>query len=134
LHRSETSPGEFPRRTGARPIRSRAPPRKAARSPGETPRPLDSTLNPSESSTQLALVWEPNHRPQGLASLHRREGLLGLVELDRPGDHRVELEPAVSIPLGEHREVARGQAVAVPGHPERAAQVEELLERQVDGW
>ena len=53
-------------------------------------------------------------------------------ERDLLGDERVEVEPALLVELDQHREVAAGQAVAVPAGLQRAAAAEDVDQRQVD--
>src|SRR4029079_1468386 len=53
---------------------------------------------------------------------------------DRPHDDLVEVQLALLIPGSQQREVARRQAVAVPGDAEVAAEVEEALELERQRW
>src|SRR5688500_1329660 len=82
-------------------------------------------------SSNIVLL-EHDHRPQRLAALHRGKGVLGLVEADRARDDLVEVELALLVPLRQHWEVTRRQTVAIPGDPEAAAEIEELLQRQLE--
>ena len=50
----------------------------------------------------------------------------------RLADERVERQPALQEQVDEHREVPRGQAVAVPGRLQRAAAAEHVDERQLE--
>ncbi len=52
-------------------------------------------------------------------------------ERDLLGDERVEVEPALLVEVDEHREVAGGQAVAVPAGLQRATAAEDVDERDV---
>src|SRR4051795_243709 len=75
---------------------------------------------------------EDDHRPQHLAAVHLLEGLLDVLEGDGLGDELVEREAALQVQVDEHREVAGGQAVAVPGGLDRPAPAEDLDRRQLD--
>ena len=48
------------------------------------------------------------------AAVHLGERLFDVVEADRLGDERVEVEAPLAVEVDEHREVPRGKAVAVP--------------------
>src|SRR6266508_2309954 len=75
---------------------------------------------------------QDHHRAEDLAPAHLGEGLLDLVQRDRLGDEAVEVVAAAQVQVGEDREVAGGQAVAVPRRLERAAAAEEVEHTQVD--
>src|SRR5689334_9278340 len=75
---------------------------------------------------------EDDHRPQHVAAVHLLEGLLDVLERDGLADERVEREAALQVEVDQHREVAAGQAVAVPAGPDRAAAAEDLDGRQGD--
>ena len=87
----------------------------------------------SSRNTQPESRLKDNHRPQRLAPFHGGESFFHFVQADGAGDHLVELELALAIPIGEQREVARGEAVAIPGDAEMAAQIKELLQGQIEG-
>ena len=63
--------------------------------------------------------------------VHLVEGGLDVADADLLGHERVEVEPALLVEVDEHREVARGQAVAVPGRLQRPAATEDVDERDV---
>ena len=73
-------------------------------------------------------------RAQHAAGVHLVERLLDVVERDLLGDERVQVEPALPVELGQHREVAVGQAVAVPAGLERAAAAEDVEQRQLGSF
>src|SRR5215212_6251306 len=75
---------------------------------------------------------EDHHRPQHLAAVHLVEGLLDAVDADGLGHEVVEREAALQVEVDQHREVAAGQAVAVPGRLDRPAAAEDLDQRQLD--
>src|SRR5215210_8178588 len=75
---------------------------------------------------------EHHDRAQDLAAMHLEEGLLDVLEPDRLGDEAVERQPALQVQVDEHREVAAGQAVAVPRRLQRTAAAEEVHQRHVD--
>ena len=62
----------------------------------------------------------------------RGEGGLDPVDADGLADEAVEVEPPVQVEVDEHREVAGGEAVAVPARLQRATPPEELDHGQVD--
>ena len=63
--------------------------------------------------------------------MHLLERRLDVTETDLLGDERVEVEPALLVERDQHREVARGQAVAVPRRLQRAAAAEDVDQRDV---
>ena len=85
---------------------------------------------PSVWTSSIAIRTH-HDRAQHLAALHLVEGLLDAVERDRLGHEAVEVEPALQVQVDQHREVAAGQAVAVPAGLERAATAEELDHRDL---
>jgi hypothetical protein len=62
--------------------------------------------------------------------VHLLEGCLDLVELDLLGDECVEVEATLLVKVDQHREVAAGQAVAVPARLQCSAPGEDVDERQ----
>ena len=58
---------------------------------------------------------EYHHGAEDLAALHLVEGVLYVADGDGLGHETVEVEAALQVQFDEHREVAGGQAVAVPG-------------------
>src|SRR3954453_4515851 len=83
---------------------------------------------PSSSPRSL----EDDHAAQHVAVVNLLERGLGVVQPDRLGDERVEVEAALHVQVDKHREVPGGQAVAVPGGLDRAAAAEDLDQRQLD--
>src|SRR4051794_37345610 len=83
---------------------------------------------PSSSPRSL----EDDHAAQHVAVVHLLERGLDVVQPDRLGDERVEVEAALQVQVDQHREVPGGQAVAVPGGLDRAAAAEDLDQRQLD--
>src|SRR5688500_11036280 len=83
------------------------------------------------SSRARSLVHH-HDRAQHLALAEVVEGLLDVVQADGLGDELVEREAALQVEVDEHREVAAGQAVAVPGGLDRAAPAEDLDGRELD--
>src|SRR5687767_11488269 len=75
---------------------------------------------------------EHHHAAEDLALVHLLERRLDVVQADRLGDEGIEVEPALQVQVDEHREVAGGQAVAVPGRLQRPAPAEHLDQRQLD--
>ena len=61
------------------------------------------------------------------------EGLLHIVEPYGFRHEPVEIEAALQVQVDEHREIAGGQAVAVPTALQRTTTAEHLYERQLDG-
>ena len=59
------------------------------------------------------------------------ERRLDVAEADLLGDERVEVEPPLLVEVDEHREVARGQAVAVPAGLEGPSAAEDVDQRDV---
>src|SRR5258705_6717992 len=74
---------------------------------------------------------QDHHRAEYVAEAHSLEGGLHLVQLDLLGDERVEVERALPVEVDQHRKVARGQAVAVPGRLQRPASAEDVDQRQI---
>src|SRR3954452_10404793 len=75
---------------------------------------------------------EDDHAAQHVAVVHLLERGLDVVQDDRLGDERVEVEAALQVQVDQHREVPGGQAVAVPGGLHRTAAAEDLDQRQGD--
>ncbi len=86
--------------------------------------PLGSVTAPVPASVTA------DHRAQHGAVVHLGERRLDVTEPDRLGDEGVEVEAPLPVEVDEHREVARGQAVAVPAGLQRPAATEDLDHRQ----
>ena len=86
---------------------------------------------PLTTAWSTRAVIRDHHRAQHVAGVHPVEGGLHVVEADLLGDERVEVEPALPVEVDQHREVAAGQAVAVPAGLERAAAAEDVDQRDV---
>jgi len=71
-------------------------------------------LDRSGESDRLGHASENYHRSEDFASLHFVEGLFDVVEADGFGHESVEVETTLEIEVDQHREVARGETVAVP--------------------
>src|SRR5699024_6601567 len=69
---------------------------------------------------------ELHHRSQYLAGIHLVECRLDIGDADAFGYELVQGQPALFIEVDEHREIALGQAVAVPGGLEPAAATEHI--------
>ena len=67
-----------------------------------------------------------------ISVVHLGEGGLDVTDADLLGDEGTEVEAALLVEVDEHREVARGKAVAVPARLQRATAAEDLDERQGD--
>ena len=63
--------------------------------------------------------------------VHLLERRLDVAEPDLLGHERVEVEAALQVEVDQHREVAAGQAVAVPAGLQRAAAAEHVDQRDV---
>ena len=63
--------------------------------------------------------------------MHLVERRLDVVDADLLGHERVEVEPALLVEVDQHREVAAGQAVAVPARLQRAAATEDVDQRDL---
>src|SRR5512132_960025 len=98
--------------------------------PGITSRVTAATAN--RASVDELGIREDHHRSQDLVALHLGERLLDLVEGDGLGDEPVEIVAAAQVQVDQYREVAGGQAVAVPGRPQRPAAAVEVEHAQVD--
>ena len=86
----------------------------------------DGVVDPQRRSHQR-ITTERSTSP----SVHLVERRLDVADADLLGDERVEVEPALLVEVDEHREVAVGQAVAVPAGLERAAATEDVDQREV---
>src|SRR5436305_8003929 len=89
------------------------------------------------ASSMRALIARPrsledDHAAQHVAVVHLLERGLDVVQADRLGDERVQVETALQVQVDQHREVPGGQAVAVPGGLDRPAAAEDLDQRQLD--
>ena len=80
-----------------------------------------SKVSPSREKVPEVTVW--SIRASGhittterstFAAVHLREGRVDVVDADLLGDERVQRQPALQVEVDQHREVAVGQAVAVP--------------------
>src|SRR5438046_5376687 len=56
-----------------------------------------------------------NDAPQYLAATHLGEGLFHVAQADGLGDELVQRQAAGQVQVDQHREIAAGQAVSVPG-------------------
>src|SRR3954470_16969034 len=63
--------------------------------------------------------------------MHLREGVLDAVQRDRLADETVQVKPTLQVHVDEHREVAGGQAVAVPARLQRTTAAEEVEQRHL---
>src|SRR5689334_19420389 len=87
--------------------------------PSRLKTPLTTTL-PIHAAT-VRPPSEDDDRSQHLATVHPAEGLLDVLERDGLADERLQREAALQVLGDEHREVAAGQAVAVPRRLDRPA-------------
>ncbi len=99
-----------------------------------------SQLPPSSSNvpdvTTRSTLRTPLTGPPPSAAPRRgawSRGLLDVLELDPLGHELFERQPTLLVQVDEHREVALGQAVAVPRRLERAAAREEVDQRHLEG-
>src|SRR5918998_563031 len=74
---------------------------------------------------------EQDDAAEHLAVLHLLERLLDVVQPDGLGDELLERQPSLQVQVDQHREVALGQAVAVPRGLQRPAAAEEADQRQL---
>src|SRR4029453_16813468 len=98
--------------------------------PGITSSVIAATVNSARDDASG--IGEDHHRTEHLVALHLGERLLDLVEGDGLGDEPVEIVAAPQVQVDQYREVAGGQAVAVPGRPQRPAAAVEVEHAQVD--
>ncbi|BDZ59469.1 hypothetical protein GCM10025872_31260 [Barrientosiimonas endolithica] len=83
------------------------------------------------SLSDITALLDHDDGAQHVSAVHLLERRLDVAQPDPLGDERVEVEPALTIEVDQHREVAAGQAVAVPARLQRAAPPEHLDERQL---
>src|SRR6185437_578583 len=89
------------------------------------------TSEPGQSM-RSAYPPERDDRPQHLAAMHLSERRLPGVERDRLRHEGVEIEPALQVAIDEHREIPRGQAIAIPRRLQRSPATEHVEQRQVE--
>src|SRR3954454_18297666 len=75
---------------------------------------------------------EEHDGAQHLAAVHPLERGLDVVEADPLRHELVEWQPSLQVQVDQHREVTRGQAVAVPARLHRTTATEHVDERQVE--
>src|SRR3954469_7511547 len=94
----------------------------------------------SAKGKELLLDWsltagrpsQNDDTAQDVARGHPPERLLHVAEPDGLADECVQRQSPLEVQVDEHREVAGGQAVAVPGRLERAAAAEQVDQRHLD--
>src|SRR5215211_4253816 len=91
-----------------------------------------SAATANRARVDVSGIGEHHHRAQHLVALHLGERLLDLVEGDGLGDEPVQIVAAAQVQVDQYREVAGGQAVAVPCRPQRPAAAVEVEHAQVD--
>ncbi len=72
---------------------------------------------------------DPDHRSQRLPPLHGVKPLFRLLQRNDPRHHPIQVELALPVPLRQQREIARRQAIAIPGDAEVAAEIETMEEK-----
>src|SRR3954451_11168195 len=73
----------------------------------------------------------PQHARPVTGGVHPLERRLHVADADLLADEGVEVEPALQVEVHQHREVTRGEAVAVPARLERTPATEDVDQGQV---
>src|SRR5712691_1324239 len=67
-----------------------------------------------------------HHGPEHFAPFHLVERLFNLIQGNSLRYEPFEVEPALQIQVDKHREIARGETVAIPRRPEHSASAKHL--------
>src|SRR5215469_13796175 len=105
---------------------------RAHQSGGQGPWARPHSYTSNVQNPRQIFCLEDDYASEDFAAAHLGESLLDVGDADGLRDELLQRQPALQVQVGQHREVAVGQAVAVPRRLEPAAAAEHVEQRQLE--